>query len=204
MWLWAYEAGIPPNISLDIDESKMSGRFGDISNSGNVRNDMPKCNNTYRVYTFNYLPGFGTFYAFESGGHQMEAELNAVDANLFSIFQGPRYPQTENVNGRCGSVHNPPNARQEYDRSNPSPQQSDCLDWNPDSLGILSAISCQNWGCGYHSDSNNAHLNYMVWNWQNLPGINNTKIYQGEQLRNWWDIHGDFDNVMANDKKLTR
>jgi hypothetical protein len=89
VWLWAYEAGIPPNISLDIDESKMSGRFGDISNSGNVRNDMPKCNNTYRVYTFNYLPGFGTFYAFESGGHQMEVELNAVDANLFSIFQGP-------------------------------------------------------------------------------------------------------------------
>jgi hypothetical protein len=35
----------------------------------------------------------------------------------------------------------------------------------------LSAISCQNWGCSYHSDSNNADLNYMVWNWQNLPGI---------------------------------
>jgi hypothetical protein len=43
----------------------------------------------------------------------------------------------------------------------------------------------------------------MIWNWENLPGMNNSKENQGEQLRNWWDIHGDFDNVMANNRRLT-
>ena len=43
----------------------------------------------------------------------------------------------------------------------------------------------------------------MVWNWQNLPGIDNSKEYQGGQLRNWWDVHGDIDNVMTNSRRLT-
>jgi hypothetical protein len=30
-------------------------------------------------------------------------------------------------------------------------------------------------GRKYLSDSNNPSLNFMIWNWQNLPGINNTK-----------------------------
>ena len=45
-------------------------------------------------------------------------------------------------------------------------------------------------GRKYLSDSNNPSLNFMIWNWQNLPGINNTKTYQGKQLRNLWDIYG--------------
>jgi hypothetical protein len=70
-------------------------------------------------------------------------------------------------------------------------------------LGELSDISCENWGCAHKSDTDNPPLNYGVWVWQNLPGINNSKEYQGEQLRNWWDVHGDFDNVMANSRRLT-
>lgn len=70
-------------------------------------------------------------------------------------------------------------------------------------MGELSDISCENWGCAENSDTDNPHLNYMIWNWQNLPGMNNSKEYQGKQLRNWWDIHGDFDNVMANNRMLT-
>jgi hypothetical protein len=180
----------------------MSGPFGDISNSNRV-NDMPLCTSTYVVYTFNYARGTGE--AFENWGHQMEAQLEAVDIDdIFrSKFQGPNYPQTEGVIGRCGDVHNPPNARFEYDRGNPNPQSSDCLDWNPDSLGTLSEISCKNWGCDQISDSDNPPLNYMIWNWQNLPGINNPKEYQGKQLRNWWDIYGDFDGTMANSRRLT-
>ena len=69
----------------------------------------------------------------------MEAELDAVNSSLFrTSFQGPNYPQTLNVTGRCGSVHNPPNARFEYDRNNSSANKSDCLNWNPDQLGQLS------------------------------------------------------------------
>ena len=202
VWLWAYQGGAKSDgyPYLSISESKMSGPFGDISNSPRY-NDMPACKNTYRVYTFNY--GRGTSEAMESWGHQIEAEVDAINSSFFrSFWQGPNYPQTLGVNGRCGSVHNPPNARFEYDRNNPNPQKSDCLDWNPDSPGTLSDISCQNWGCGQISDNNNPALNYMVWNWQNLPGRNNTKTYQGNLLRNFWDAHGDFDKVMGSDRTL--
>ena len=206
VWLWAYQGPSTkgPNHDqpyLGISESKMSGPYGDISNSFRW-NDMPLCAHTYRVYTFNY--GRGTSEAMESWGHQMEAELDAVNQPLFrNIYQGPNYPQTLHVNGRCGSVHNPPNARSEYDRANSTPQLSDCLDWNPDGLGHLTSISCKLWGCYDYSDSNNSSLNYMIWMWQNLPGRNNTKSYQGQQLRNWWDVHGEFDTVMGSSKHLT-
>lgn len=200
VWLWAYQG---PNQSdgqpfLGILESKMSGPYGDISNSRRY-NDMPICQNTYRVYTFNY--GRGTAEALESWGHQMEAELNAIDSSLFrEKFQGPIYPQTQGITGRCGSVHNPPNARFEYDRGNQTPQNSDCLDWKPDDLGRLDPISCDSWssGCGDKGDADNPSLNYQIFNWQNLPGDGNTKTYQGKRLRNWWDVHGNFDSLMKN------
>ncbi len=201
VWLWAYQG---PNQSdgqpyLGILESKMSGPYGDISNSYRY-NDMPVCKFTYRVYTFNY--GRGTSEAFESWGHQIESEMKAVDETLFrDKFQGPYHPQKENLNGRCGSVHNPPNARYEYDRANPTPQKSDCLNWNPDGLGTLTDISCSNWGCADIDDTNNSSLNYMIWNWQNLPGANNDIIYQGKRFRNLWDVYGDFDNVMQSDNR---
>lgn len=208
VWLFAYQGH--PNTKLSIEESKMSGPFGDKSNYHRY-NDMPLCKNTYVVFTFNY--GRGTSEALESWGHQVEIELTFVETNgtityisdLFRIrFQGPNHPQVENVIGRCGDVHNPPNARFEYDRANRASQLSDCLDWTPDSLGILSQISCRNWTCDERSDSDNPSLNFMIWNWQNLPGINNTKTYQGKPLRNLWDVYGDFDNVMLNSRKLTR
>jgi hypothetical protein len=218
VWLFAYQGH--PVTKLSIDESKMSGPFGDISNSGRY-NDMPPCKKTYVVYTFNYARG--TAEAMENWGHQIEAELSNINYDLFrNRFQGPPHPQnmTENPGitfGRCGSAHNPPNAVHEYDRANPSPWLSDCLDWNPDSLGILSLINCQNWLCDFptcavylydfyckEADANNPVVNYTIWLWQNLPGINNTKTYQGQALRSWWDVYGNFDNVMANSRKLTR
>lgn len=204
IWLWAYQGPNYPGTNvpyLNISESKMAGPFGDISNSTRL-NDLPVCQNTYRLYTFNY--GRGTSEAMESWGHQIESELDAVDTNnLFrSKFQGPNYPQTLAVNGRCGSVHNPPNARNEYDRNNPTPQMSDCLNWSPDGLGTLTKISCTNWQCTDVSDADNTSLDYMIWNWQNLPGLNNTLTYQGRNLRNWWDIHGNFDVVMRSTHTL--
>lgn len=201
VWLYAYQG---PNKAdghpyLDIYESKMSGPQGDISNSGR-ENDMPTCKTTYRVYTFNY--GRGTSEALESWGHQMEAELRTVDSTLFGLFQGPNYPPNLGQTGRCGSVHNPPNATEEYDRSNPIPWKSDCLDWNPEGLGTIAEIDCKNWGCEDKGDKNNPSLNYMIWMWENLPGKDNNKTYQGKKLRNWWDVHGDFDNVITKNKRL--
>lgn len=196
VWLWAYQG---PGPKLNISESKMSGPNGDISNSER-ENNMPVCNYTYRVYTYNYQRG--TAEAIHSWGHQMEAEIAAVDSSLFALFQGVPHPQVLNVNGRCGSVHNPPNSRNEYDYQNSIPQNSDCLNWNPDSIGSLTPISCELWGCQNIDDRNNSQRNYIIWNWQNLPGLNNTKTYQGKALRNWWDVHGDFDNVMSKERSL--
>jgi len=196
VWLWEHQGPKQPDTSdihgpyIDVPESKMSGPNGDISNSYRS-NDLPDCGRTYRLYNFNY--GRLTPEAMESWGHQIEAE-----------FMGPAHPQASNEIGRCGSVHNPPNARNEYDRNNPTPQKSDCLDWDPDGLGKLSNISCEQWGCGEDDPiHNNAHLNYQIWMFQNFPGRGNTKTYQGKQLRNWWDVHGDFDNVMRSRKRLT-
>ncbi len=199
VWLFAYQ-GFPQK--LGVSESKMSGPHGDISNSYKF-NDMPVCKSTYIVYTFNYARG--TAEALHNFGHQMEAQLSEINSHLFrDLYQGPNLPPLLNVNGRCGSVHYAPNAIEEYGDFNPNPWPSDCLDWTPDGLGKLSPISCNIWGCIDRSETDNPGLNYMTWNWQNLPGINNIKKFQGQELRNWWDVYGDFDEVMANSKKLTR
>jgi hypothetical protein len=195
VWIWAYqgpsvaEPGSP--LYLGISESKMSGPFGDISNS-HMQNDMPNCGKTYRVYTYNYGEDFEQ--ALESWGHQLEFELRHIDYDLFSTWQGTPHPATSNEVGRCGSVHNPPNARFEYDWMNYQNNATDCLDWSPEKLGQSTEISCGMWGC--------TPWRYMVWNWQNLPGKNNTKTYNSVPLRNWWDVHGDFDGVMANHRSL--
>ena len=53
---------------------------------------MPHCKHTYVVYTFNY--GRSTAEAVEIWGHQLEAEFNAINQDLFrNKFQGPSYPQ---------------------------------------------------------------------------------------------------------------
>lgn len=203
VWIWAYQGPSKPGTSypyLGIDESKMSSPYGDISNSLRY-NDMPVCNHTYVVYTFNY--GRGTAEAIHSWGHQIEAELGNIDSTLFSLFQGPNYPPNLNKTGRCGSVHNPPNARSEYDWTNHSSWLSDCNDWDPNGKGATQYIDCTIWHCDGTSDTDNAQLNWQVWMWQHLPGMNNTKTYGGKQLRNWWDVHGNFDSVMGNSRRLT-
>lgn len=197
VWIWAYQG---PH-QLDISESKMSGPHGDVSNSYRL-NDMPRCSRTYVVYTYNY--GRGTAEAIEDHGHQIEAELSDIDQHLFrDLFEGPNYPATLRVTGRCGSVHNPPNARFEYDRFDPAPNPSDCLDWKPDGLGAVSNVSCTTWGCEDRSDTDNAALNYMIWWMQNLPGRGNQIRYHGRDLRNWWDVYGNWDAVKSAGPSLT-
>ncbi len=220
VWLWAYQ-GPGPKLAISESQLILGKVHSDISASFNPfagfvdifdgvpgfangpYYPVPRCQSSYRIYTFNYV--YKTSSAFESWGHQIERELRMTDLNLFvNLWQGEPHPQKAGVIGRCGSIHNPPNARSEYDRANSIPQKSDCLDWNPDGLGKLSDISCKIWGCSILDEfTNEPSLNYMIWNWQNMPGRNNTKVYQGKKLRNWWDVHGDFDNVMRSSRKLT-
>ncbi len=143
-----------------------------------------------------------------------ERQEGAVVRLLWSSETTPQLPE-KNVPGRCGNAHTAPNGRYNYDRSNPKPHDSDCMDWNPDGLGPLSPIRCYTadqplnpalneggWDCGKPgTDPNhifdNYVLNYTTWHWQNMPGRNNAKTYglNKQHLRNWWDVHGDFDGV---------
>lgn len=193
VWIWAYQG---PH-QLDISESRMSGPHGDISNSYRL-DDLPDCGRTYLVYTYNY--GRGTAEAVEDHGHQIEAMLTHIDGRLFrDLFEGPAHPATLGGLARCGSVHNPPNARFEYDRANPAGFASDCGDWTPDGFGRQTRVSCADWGCADLGDADNPALNYQVWWMQHLPGLGNRVIYQGRPLRDWWDVYADFDAVMASE-----
>jgi hypothetical protein len=209
VWMYAYQG---PS-QLQIDESKMSGPNGDVSNEW-THDSLPVCNKTYTLYTFNY--GRGTAEAFHSHAHQFEYELRYVDNQEYSdssylfntLFEGTPYPQTAGVTGRCGSVHNPPNARNEYDWANTTPQASDCENWDPNGLGVTTQISCTTWdlsnpACTDVSDTNNSQLNYVTWWEQNFPGRGNTVTYQGKAFRNWWDVHGEWDAVVSGNLGLT-
>ena len=194
----------------------LSGSFESLPPDWSDFSDkIPVCKRTYKVVTHNYDSGVHLEgeYFIEVWGHMVEYEMRQADAKLFSLWQGPCYGQNDYlcfpaqnesklVVGRCGNVHNPPNARWDYDRDNITPNASDCRDWNPDGLGAISSVSCKDWGCDFTSMTDNATLNYIVWNWQNLPGRNNKKTFQGAKLRNWWDAHGDYDGVISNGEGL--
>ena len=196
VWIWAYQG---PH-QLDISESKMSGPHGDISNSYRL-DDMPHCGRTYTVYTYNY--GRGTAEAIHNHGHQLEAELAAIDAHMFyDLFEGTEPHPSGIATGRCGSVHNPPNAAFEYDWANADPNPSDCLDWDPDGLGTTTQLSCSTWGCADHGDLDNPQRNWIVFWMQNLPGAGNPITFGGRQLRDWWTVHTDFDTTMESCRTL--
>lgn len=200
VWIWAYQGSRPDGQAfLGISESYTGGSGG--SKLINYNNSLPLCGSLYKVYTYNYERG--TAEALESWGHQMEYEMDTVDAEMFGRFNGFKYPAVDGITGRCGDVHNTPNSRFEYDRNHTVPNNSDCLDWQPEGLGSLSPIDCRTWGCDdIDSYTNNAYLNYQIWHWQNLPGRNNTKTFRGVNLRNWWDVHGDTELILWQPQKL--
>jgi hypothetical protein len=196
VWMYAYQGP----TQLGISESEMSGPNGDISNSFRD-NPMPVCAKTYTVYTIN--EGRGTAEAVHSHGHQLEAELNYVDQSTFSNqFEGPAHPGATGQTGRCGSVHNPPNSKLEYDWADTTPNTTDCSNWSP-AGGPTTQMSCTTWGCADVSDTNNAQLNWIVFWMQNFPGKGNAVQLNGRQMRNWWDVHANWDSVVRSSRTLT-
>jgi hypothetical protein len=194
VWIFAYQS---PTLN-QIDESKMSGPNGDISNE-NQHDNMPVCLRTYTVYTFNY--GRQVAEAMESHGHQLEAELNHVNFPLFgTLFENNQcnHPLDPNLEcfqapSHCGSVHNPPNASFEHDYGNSFSNLSDCLNFQTSTTQTY--INCTKWNsCTGNLDVDEPH--YLVWWMQNFPGLGNQATYQGHTMRNWWDVHGDWDLFM--------
>lgn len=191
VWLWGYHYG-----NIEPAESNMAGPFGDISNSERVA-DMPVCARTYTLYNYNYDRGLGE--ALENHGHHLEAIFRHVDWDgLFSDFVDPFGRPRPEVNS-CGSVHMPPNTAADYDWRNPLVVRSDCQSWNPQGTGRRRLVSCLDWTCDDDSGAT-----YKVWWMMSLPGKGNALWLDGRRLRNWWDLVGQFDAVMASGTGLLR
>lgn len=200
VWIWAYHMF----FAWDA-ESVMSGPNGDISNSWRD-SKLPGCGRTYRLYHYNFNRDTGTML--ENHGHQIEAELDYLSlkemgtTDLFrkefegSAYGGP-FPFVTKTTHGCGTVHNAPNARWEYDRTNSAFVQSDCEHWSPDGSGPLTSVNCATWtGCDLGTGDHDGR-DWIVWWMQNLPGEDNALRYQGKWISNWWAIYADFDAAVA-------
>ncbi len=200
IWIWMYHTDKVVPI-----ESNMAGPYGDISNSYRQA-DLPVCNKTYTVYDYNYGRGLGE--ALEYHGHQVEALWSYAGYDLFlNKFVRPHGQEQPAVN-HCGSIHRPPNAKNDYDWFNQSDAISDCEDWKPEGGGQTKTVNCHTWSktdnCySYTNPFDDGNVGYKIWWMQNVPGRGNKLAYNGCQLRNWWDFVGDFDKANQDGKSLT-
>jgi hypothetical protein len=192
VWIWMYHTS-----NIAPIESNMAGPYGDISNSYR-QPDLPTCSKTYTVYEYNY--GRDAAMAIEDHGHQIEAIFSYVDNTLWNKWINPINNPIPTVN-HCGNVHYPPNGTTDYDWENPSNVYSNCEDWHPDGSGVVQTVNCHTWSGTTCTDDGG--LKYKIWWMQNIPGLNNSLVYNGSNLKNWWDFFGDFDTAVASGKSLT-
>lgn len=202
VWLYGYHSAF-----IVPDESKMSSKYGDVSNA--VPKDeyvdsqyrLPRCNNSYVLYDFNYFRGTDTNV--HNRMHQIE--------NVIFFAENMGYPvNTSNVQGSvfwddfavwgdrallsgykasCGNTHSPPNTTNGYDYTSTQYRENNCETWNPDdSKTTYVNRNCTQWGC--------TELGFHKWFMQNMPGYNNGIVYAGRQMRNWWEAMYDFNGFI--------
>jgi hypothetical protein len=86
--------------------------------------------------------------------------------------RGNRFPLSP-FDGRCGNVHFPPNATQDYDSDNASPAQSSCVDFGrgngPNGEDLRAEISNTHWS-QYQAIAPDCSGDFLVWWYQNMPG----------------------------------
>jgi hypothetical protein len=199
VWLFGYHHG-----NIAPAESKMSGPFGDISNSVHYNDrDMVICSKTYVLYHYNY--GRDLDCATENHTHHIEAVLSHIDEYLFwDTFVSP-YGQEGGVTNGCGWTHYPPNGKQDYDWVSTLTVKTDCEDWNPQRNGATKMVNCSTWSkMNGNTCVGDGGLTHKIWWMHSIPGKNNNLTYQGQPLRNWWDAIANFDVVMASGRKLLR
>lgn len=177
VWIWGYHGGV-----IDLWESNMASRWGDISNSDRDPHDLPVLAKSYTVYHYNYQRGPSE--AVEDHMHQVEALFRHADPDLFwNKFVG------KPGEGRCGWAHYPPNGVRDYDWRNPSYVWTDIEDWRPEGGGARMRLNCDRW----QGDS----LQWFIYWMQNVPGAKNGLAYRGRPLTNWWHLVGDWDGAMT-------
>jgi hypothetical protein len=199
VWIWGYHGG-----KVDLWESNMASRHGDVSNSDRDESDLPVLSKTYTVYHYNYQRG--TSEAVEDHMHQIEAFLNHIDGR--DTTPPERWPELlfwgkfvgsdrtmKIVKPGCGWAHYPPNGEQDYDWANPRYVETDMDDWKPDRSGRTERMNCERWGGN--------SLRWFVYWMQHLPGPENGLKFQGKPLHNWWIFIGDYDLAMEKGMSLT-
>ncbi len=200
VWIWGYHGG-----KVDLWESNMASRFGDVSNSDRDPDDLPVLARTYTVYHYNYQRGASE--AVEDHMHQIEAVLNHVDGrdrtpesdwpNL--LFWG-RFVGSDRsmkiLRPGCGWAHYPPNGQQDYDWANPRYVETDMDDWKPDGSGVKTRMNCDRWG--------GSSLRWFIYWMQHLPGPDNGLTSGRKALNNWWVFIGDYDLAKGKGLGLTK
>lgn len=200
-------------LSYNVDESNMSSPVtGDISNSYRIQNDLPIYNKTFVMYGNNGWRGVPE--DLHNRGHQLESQLSHIDGNLW----WGKFAKT----GRCGWTHMPINTTKHYDYAKDSVVSSDILTWKP-SGGTYVNLNKDSWmnkkysfetqiSGGMVSNSvfltgtvdytNDAHIKWLIFWWQSVPGYNNNIVDGTTTVNNWWDLFYNWDDTMRNRKKL--
>ncbi len=212
VWIYGYHAAV-----IVPDESKMSGKYGDVSNAYPHDEDiplqyrLPRCVNSYVMYNFTYQPG-GKYEM----GNTIHNRLHQLENVIFYAENRGYPPSNSNVIGSlfwddfsvygdraslagyrasCGNTHSPPNTTEGYRYDSTAFADNNCETWHPDdSLTVYVNANCTQWGC--------TDTGFYKWFMQNVPGYANGISFNGKQMRNWWEAMLDFNQFIDAGRSL--
>lgn len=155
IWLWGWHHGniVPAESNMSSNHINTYSDNGDISNSEHT-DDLPKYNNTYVVYNYNY--GRSANEAVHNHLHQYENMMwhiskiiTGSEAFIREKFSGWQHwddleKRTAPL-GAVGDCHHPVNTDKDYDYRNETLVYSDIEDWNPERTGEKKQINCNTW-----------------------------------------------------------
>lgn len=212
VWIYSYHTSV-----MVPDESKMSSKYGDISNAYPKDEwipeefHLPQCTNSYVMYNFTYQPGGA-----QAIGNTIHNRLHQIE-NVIFFAEDIGYPVSENnvasslfwndfsvawdraflpgYRASCGNTHSPPNTTDGYIYDSLEYRENNCETWNPDdSLTTYITKNCTQWGC--------TDTGFYKWFMQNMPGYNNGIVYKGKQMRNWWEAMVDFHKFIDSGRSI--
>jgi hypothetical protein len=202
VWLYGYHHG---NIA-PVESNMSSPTTGDVSNSYRFNDDLPVCNQTWVLYNYNYTRSSNE--AVHNHGHQLESILshaNAKQANNVDLFWksfSGRNAANQEIMGRCGNTHIPPNTLAHYDYWNLNLVDSDIEDWTPANTGVKKPTNANTWGnmpyawpYGKAPSDLMQHHWYIYW-MQAMPGLGNTIPCGASVMSNWWAYTAEWDTAI--------
>lgn len=223
VWMYGYHN----NNGIVPDESRMSSKYGDVSNSHpkeqyiEEQYRMPICKNSYVLYNFTYQPTGDPGNNLHNRGHQIE--------NIIPFAEGTWPPTVQNTQGSiywgdfseyiqdnstfvqqngqrvqnylssCGNIHQPPN----WNNTKTEGYRYD--------LKNVAKFDCESWQpdisktvykSGSCTEWGCTDIGFYKWFMQNIPGYSNGIEYQGKKMRNWWEAMYDFNAFIDKGKSL--